>query len=399
MRQIGVTRIADSTGLDTMGIPVFSAIRPDDAGIDGISVYNGKGLTKAESLAGAMMEAVERFCGEVWPQVVAHGTFSALKSTVPSRVFDPNSMRLQIRSSESWEDIDLDWVHGWDLIENEEILIPLNFVVCPFLGPGKGIWSSHSHGLASGNTIEEAVCHALAELIERDAYTLAMVRAQLAPRARHFVQGLFGQPTQSSDPDRSPFPLISLDRLPRPLRNLATKVSKDGSRLWLRSITSDTGIPSFVASIQKLSAFDRELVAGGFGCHPDAIVAAIRAITEAAQGRIVQIQGVREDATRAFHYSPTERILWCCSDGVYIDFDEIGTSENDDILIDIDVMLNRLKRIGIKSIVAVDLSVADLPARVVRLVAPDLECWFLNDFAADKCNLGPRAQKCLFHPD
>ncbi|MGZ5563350.1 MAG: YcaO-related McrA-glycine thioamidation protein, partial [Halobacteriota archaeon] len=44
---IGVTRIADITGLDRIGLPVFSAIRPSAA--DGaISVYAGKGTTETE---------------------------------------------------------------------------------------------------------------------------------------------------------------------------------------------------------------------------------------------------------------------------------------------------------------------------------------------------------------
>jgi YcaO-like protein with predicted kinase domain len=40
----GITRVADITSLDRIGIPVFSCIRP--TAMDGaITVYNGKGAT------------------------------------------------------------------------------------------------------------------------------------------------------------------------------------------------------------------------------------------------------------------------------------------------------------------------------------------------------------------
>jgi ribosomal protein S12 methylthiotransferase accessory factor len=57
MDVIGVTRIADVTGLDYVGIPVWAAIRPlaDDSSI---SVQNGKGPTRLHARAGAMMEAI-----------------------------------------------------------------------------------------------------------------------------------------------------------------------------------------------------------------------------------------------------------------------------------------------------------------------------------------------------
>ena len=44
----GITRVADITDLDRIGIPVFSCIRPtaDDGAI---TVYNGKGATVEES--------------------------------------------------------------------------------------------------------------------------------------------------------------------------------------------------------------------------------------------------------------------------------------------------------------------------------------------------------------
>ena len=40
---------------------------------------------------------------------------------------------------------------------------------------------SHTNGLASGNVLEEAVCHALCEVIERDAVSIADLCASSIP--------------------------------------------------------------------------------------------------------------------------------------------------------------------------------------------------------------------------
>lgn len=50
---IGVTRVADVTDLDRVGIANFMTVRPHDLG-PGISYYNGKGTTRDQAHAGAL---------------------------------------------------------------------------------------------------------------------------------------------------------------------------------------------------------------------------------------------------------------------------------------------------------------------------------------------------------
>ena len=64
----GVTRIADITGLDRVGIPVFSAIRPS-ASQGAVSVHSGKGTTAVEAKVSAMMESFERYSAEMHPKI------------------------------------------------------------------------------------------------------------------------------------------------------------------------------------------------------------------------------------------------------------------------------------------------------------------------------------------
>ena len=397
MPAIGVTRVADTTGLDTLGMPVFSAIRPADAGLDGISVYNGKGLTKADAHAGAMMEAIERYSAESWQRQRQQGTRRQIAERNPgTRVMDPAVMVVQ-QQGEYADSTVLEWGTGWDLLREEPALIPLAMILAPYHGPGRGIWYASSNGLASGNTMEEAVCHALAELIERDAYTIALVRAELAPRVRGFLEAVAtGRPQPAAGIDRSLFPSVELDTVPPMVRRLVTAARRDGNEIWLRDITSDLGIPAFVASMRRWEPDGAEFAAGGFGCHPNAAIAAVRAITETAQGRNVQIQGVREDAKAVTAaYPSAQRVLWCQDAATRVDFSQIPSYVHGDILDDITLMLDRLREAGVREVYAADLSRPHIPAAVVRLIIPEMESWFLTDFDPGKCKLGRRAQRYL----
>ena len=55
----GVTRTADITDLDRIGIPVFSSVRPS-AKDGAVSVYNGKGRSRAEAKVSSIMEAIRK---------------------------------------------------------------------------------------------------------------------------------------------------------------------------------------------------------------------------------------------------------------------------------------------------------------------------------------------------
>ena len=63
LKTAGITRIADITDLDRIGLPVFTVIRPT-AEDGAISVYGGKGISKIHAKASGMMEAFERYSAE-----------------------------------------------------------------------------------------------------------------------------------------------------------------------------------------------------------------------------------------------------------------------------------------------------------------------------------------------
>ena len=78
---------------------------------------------------------------------------------------------------------------------------------------------------------------------------------------------------------------------------LIAQIRDAGFDLWLIDQTSDLGIPTFQAIIGDPSLdYSRHFdLATGYGCHPTAERALIRAITEAAQTRVTNIAGSRDD--------------------------------------------------------------------------------------------------------
>ncbi len=61
LAQVGITRVAELTGLDVLGVPVFTAVRPN---APMLAIAQGKGLTPLAAKLSAMMEAVEHHHAE-----------------------------------------------------------------------------------------------------------------------------------------------------------------------------------------------------------------------------------------------------------------------------------------------------------------------------------------------
>jgi ribosomal protein S12 methylthiotransferase accessory factor len=341
---------------------------------------------------------------------VLSGTYEELARRVEesgARVLDPDRMRL-LRHDHAVFDpsMQLEWGECWDLRGGGPIWIPLTFLLLGYDGPQCSTWYQSSNGLASGNCLEEAICHGLAELIERDAYTMAMVRVGLLPRVRALVTSVLedraaaepGRPAEDNAAEAAPF--IQLETLPVALLRVVRDLEAAGAELVLRYLPSDTGVPAFAALLRSPFGIER-LDTGGFGAHLNAAIAAGRAISEAVQSRATLIQGSREDIPRIFGEGTSHigrraaPLLWQGDRSAAINFADIPSRNNSGLLDDIDGMVEGLARAGIEEVYAADLSRAGVPAAVAKVIAPDLEVWFVSDFDSDNCNLGPRARRLL----
>ena len=156
----GITRIAELTGLDTIGIPVFAAIRPMARSL---STQQGKGTTALAAKVSALMESLETWSAEHLALPVIRGSWRALRD----RAVDVRALprpRGRLDRDARWR-----WVEGWDLAGNRPVLVPEQAVTLDTTFRTPPIFDISSNGLASGNRLVEAIVHGLCEVIERDA--------------------------------------------------------------------------------------------------------------------------------------------------------------------------------------------------------------------------------------
>jgi ribosomal protein S12 methylthiotransferase accessory factor len=406
MKTIGITRVSDITGLDRLGIPVWSAVVPKSR--DFLSVYNGKGVTHIGAKVGAIMEAFERHAALTFERPYLRGSYNEVVKT--RRAMDPASAGIVMDRQYS-KDQELLWTEGHEIATGEPVLVPadlagLNPPGIPLSNRAYGIGTSN--GLASGNTYEEAVAQALCELIERDAWTVAVILGHWVPRARFEAgRAKAGLPKldwkgqeQPFDDDGERYPVIDLDTIDGDLRELCDRYADAGLPPTLREITSDIGVPTFVATVREDVAEDLPRAHLGVGTHPQPRIAALRALSEAAQSRVVDIQGVREDMSGAaenvpgymVHAKRVSRInmrSWLHMDTERRrSFSDTGSARTEDTLDDILRMVSSLQRCGLPSAIEVDVTNPTVGVPVTRVIVPGLESW-----AADHGRIGSRGAR------
>ncbi len=389
-RRLGVTRLADITGLDRIGLPIYSSIVPESR--DGISVYNGKGLRPIEAKVGALMEAIERQTALKARLPLVEASFEQLQRE--RRVLDPKTLNERLRADYSETSI-YSWVSGWDLASGMEVMVPATFAGYGWddLPHGSCFEFSSTNGLSAGNCWQEAACQGLCELIERDAWTLAEVGAHILPWAR--AELVNPSSAASALDDFEVCPCIDLEHDPA-----LEMFRSSGLYPVVHDITSDIGVPTVFVAVADEMIPEFPMVHWGVGTHPDAEVAARRALTEAAQSRCVDIQAVREDIQPAGvdpvgGHSHTRRAgdvnrrFWHLGESrTRRRLSELPSVVHDDVQADLDHLLARLRARGLTQVVVVEFTPPDAVFAVVRVIVPGLETWSLRHGP-----LGPRAME------
>jgi ribosomal protein S12 methylthiotransferase accessory factor len=396
MPKIGVTRVAEVTRLDRVGIANFISVRPRERG-GGISYFNGKGSTKQAARAGAMMEALEHFSGETCDLPVLYRSHAEIQRE--GRAVNPEEL-ITPRYGDYNPRARLEWVRGFDLISRRPTYVPLNAVVCPYQpARGRALFYASTNGLASGNTIEEALCHALCEVIERDAISISTTLLELAPAVSDVLGGMgLGRGAKQSSRRTSRydlFPLIDLDTLPRPSRGMARKLRAAGLHVYLRDITCTAGVPTLDCTVIEEQFDGRHLTHGGTGTHPDARVAASRAVSEAAQSRLACIQGGREDLPEVMRQRDPFDHEELFGRGPVVPFDSIRAYEHERVDEDVRFLLRQLKRDGFAQCVAFDMTRPQLGVPVVRVVLPKAETWPVFHLHTERGAFGPRVAEVI----
>jgi YcaO-like protein with predicted kinase domain len=353
---MGITRIADITGLDRLGIPVMQAVRPFSLSN---AVSQGKGADATSAAVSAMLESAESFFAE---RVASFETTvaSARALQVPCERF---SGHLLEDSPPDWYDRETAWVSAVNLLSGATELVPFELVHTAYINPPLphgGIFAASTTGLAASFLEEDAIAHGMLECIERDAIARA-----------HRVHGFLQR--SRIDPATLDHPAI---------RELLEILKSKGMLVGLWHARSPTGVPVIWCQLMEDGTTESALLpfpADGSAASLDPAAAITHAIYEAAQARLAAISGARDDITRAFYpkYPDWEMIAAhrrLLADGPRplsfgdVEGQEIKSGEL------IENLLSRLAEGATSNVFVVRIETAPLSElAVVRIIIPDLQ--------------------------
>lgn len=356
---MGITRIANITGLDHIGIPVVMVCRPNSRSL---SVSQGKGLTIEAAIASGIMESVESYHAENIQNQLKLSSYEELCYT--HNVADV-SMLPCLSDSRFHPNLRILWVKGTDLLTDETVWAPFDMVSLNFTllrSEYSKCFPASSNGLSSGNHILEAISHGMCEVVERDSTSLWFARS------KEYTAGTMVD--ISSIDDAACCEVIE-------------KFDNAGIAFAVWDTTTDIGIPAFLCMIidREDNHFRLMYPNLGMGCHPSRGIALLRALTEAAQSRLTLISGSRDDVTRSDYELIRNRdvlqrqraLIMENSECTKRGFREVPTFESDSFNEDITWMLKRLKGAGICSVIAVDITKHEFGIPVVKIIIPGLE--------------------------
>ena len=353
LKTAGITRIADISDLDRIGLPIYTAIRPT-AEDGAVSIYGGKGITKEHAKASAMMEGFERYSAEKQTDdEVVVATIDEISDF--GEYIDPVSLNLPKElEKKGIDDISLEWTVSKDIISGDSFYIPTNAVYHPYLHDNnvQSLFKSNTNGLASGNILEEAILHGMLEVIERDAWSIFELTH------KNYAQ-------------------IDLESIEsETVNDIISKFESEGIKIKLMDFTADIKIPTIAASADDTVTKDAGLLTLGMGTHLD---------PEVAQSRATQINGAREDTVRADFareagYERMKRInkYYFRDEDEKIDLKDIENKSTSSITKDIEIVKDELMANDIGRILYVDLTRPELDVSVVRVIIPEMEVYALD---------------------
>jgi ribosomal protein S12 methylthiotransferase accessory factor len=347
-RSIGVTRLADVTGLDRIGVPVFQAIRPLSRSL---TVSQGKGLTPDAARVSALMEAIELHQAE-GIAADAFGPATASGAALWRRMLPAFHQERPFDAA-----LPRGWVTGVDLLGGGALRVPHGLVSmdCTLARPDD-LWPN-TNGLASGNDMVEAEVGALCEAIERDSHARWMAAPGSARRATAFDPATID--------DRAGCWLLA-------------KVARAGLRCLLWDMSAAHGIATIGCAIVEPGPSGALVLppAFGAGCHPHAPVALTRAVLEAAQTRAALVAGSRDDLADSDYADPGAQrsaLMFATRDfggAPARSWRDVPSHDLPSGDAERDLLLRACADAGCGAVACLDLGAAGGVAAVVRIVVP-----------------------------
>ena len=345
---LGITRLARQTGLDRIGIPCYAAIRPNSATL---ATHQGKGVDDISAQLSAVMEAAEYAIAEA-PDTPQRTLSIAEAQARGLELLDVT--HLLPRGAVIDESMPIRWVEGFALTTGAPVLVPYDAVV---LGtPPRDLigLSQSTNGIAAGTRLSGALLHGLCEVVERDAVCLWSYKPDAAAQATAVSPAAFGDAAVDA---------------------LVDKIARAGFRLRLFDLTNNIGVPVIYAALFPADGADKHFdLTTGASCHPVAAVAARRAIVEAAQTRITNIAGARDDIVEGEYDAQLGRSIAALTEPTPATRPApmgLMADSGEDVLIG--ALQAGLARAGLHRIVVIPLGGEPFGIRVAKIYVPGLE--------------------------
>ncbi len=228
----------------------------------------GKGSTAEQAEASALMEAIERYSGifqgdeiRVTKRFTDFAEGDAILTNdvqlYSEAQFAARHQPTQDGTQPVSDPIDrnekLEWSPVWSLRDKKFRHLPTGLLYFFYGGT-----HTDSNGCAAGNTREEAIVQGFLELVERDAYAIWWY-------------------------NRLQRPAVDLGEFDDAyIRDIQTQFTDFGRRIWVLDITSDLGVPTYVAMMHWMQD-GKENMEFGSGSHFDRRIALLRSLTELSQ--------------------------------------------------------------------------------------------------------------------
>jgi ribosomal protein S12 methylthiotransferase accessory factor len=181
------------------------------------------------------------------------------------------------------------------------------------------------------------------------------------------------------------------------VREILSRLEAASVKAYIKDITSDVGIPTFAAAMDDEVTKDPALLSLGVGTHLVPEIAALRALTEAAQSRLTTIHGTREDTFKAEYarrigYDRLKRInrRWFAPSEERVRLADLESRASNDFLVDIEYTVKRLGGAGLREVIVVDLTRENVGIPAVRVLVPGLAV-----YALDKERTGNRLRTAI----
>ena len=277
----GVTRLAEITRLDTIGLPVWQAVRPAGRAL---SVHQGKGATDDAARIGALCEALESHCAETVAPDGPRARFDDLPPDARAARFCDYARDRRAPPPGG----PIDWCLAEDLVCGSRFHLPLDFVSLDFTRRAEPWAERSSTGLGAGPDAARARRTALCELIERDAV---------------------GEWERSTMLDRLASELDAGSIALEWFRHWRARLRAEGLALRLFAAEAVIGLPVLLCWMEGAERFGprfRRYMGSSADADPEA--ALFKALAEAIQSRLTFIAAVRDDMLPSLYLNPSPRI-------------------------------------------------------------------------------------------